>query len=529
MKHILFFGVSALLAVSMGKAQNVSINNTGFPPDVSAQLDVQANNKGMLIPRLALAATNSVSPVSNPAVSLLVFNTANAGSGNTAVSVGFYFWTGSQWQRLTQDAAWLNGGNTLSSNGSFGTLSNNSIDLVSNSQVRGRISNSGEFHWGAVTTAIPGDLMSATSNAAFPFALSGYSSFDGAGVYGAVETGNTQFAAVQGEYRASTSSLFNTAGVRGSNQSTVAGTGFRAQSTTGPRVGVIGNTTASTGQYTFGVHGTIGSTTTRCGALFGDDFGIALGSVAYYAANLNDYSFYGFGRAFETGLISGRSSGQRLLSESNTHIGLGIYGGVMGGWMRGLVYGTHVKGERYSLYVDGAGVTNQPMAELADDGNGSRQAWYGTASTQAMVQTQGKMHLNGEVGELLFDASFQRMIGNQSEQLVVTLTPVGAPAQLYLESITSKGFRVKRADGQTTPIQVNWMAVAPRAQQPTTLSSEILAKDFDQRMDRVMFNDNNTSDQPGHLWWDGSRVRFDRPPAKQPNPDAGVGVRSSTH
>jgi len=48
----------------------------------------------------------------------------------------------------------------------------------------------------------------------------------------------------------------------------------------------------------------------------------------------------------------------------STHIGLGIYAGIMGGWMKGLVYGTHIKGEHYRLYVDGKTYTNEPVIEL---------------------------------------------------------------------------------------------------------------------------------------------------------------------
>jgi len=36
----------------------------------------------------------------------------------------------------------------------------------------------------------------------------------------------------------------------------------------------------------------------------------------------------------------------------------------MGGWMKGLVYGTHIKGEHYRLYVDGKTYTNEPVIEL---------------------------------------------------------------------------------------------------------------------------------------------------------------------
>lgn len=69
-------------------------------PNASALLEMNAADKGLLVPRMALSATNSAAPVSNPADALLVFNTTTAGVGTTAVSPGFYYWDGTQWIRL---------------------------------------------------------------------------------------------------------------------------------------------------------------------------------------------------------------------------------------------------------------------------------------------------------------------------------------------------------------------------------------------------------------------------------------------
>lgn len=86
------------------------------------------------------------------------------------------------------------------------------MDLVSNNVVRGRLSNLGEFFIGTTNTTLPGDLMNGVSNVTFPWAVNGYSSFNGGGTYGSVQAGTTNFAGVQGEY-AGTS--VNGAGVRG--------------------------------------------------------------------------------------------------------------------------------------------------------------------------------------------------------------------------------------------------------------------------------------------------------------------------
>ena len=90
------------------------------------------------------------------------------------------------------------------------------MDLVSNNLVRGRLSNLGEFFIGTTITALAGDLMNGVSNATFPWALNGYSSFNGSGTYGAILSGTTLFAGVQGESSSTTGGgVGGGAGVRG--------------------------------------------------------------------------------------------------------------------------------------------------------------------------------------------------------------------------------------------------------------------------------------------------------------------------
>jgi len=87
--------------------QNVGINTTGNAPNSSALLDIDAspgNNKGILIPRLPLTATNVGAPISPaPGVGekgLMVYNTATAGTIPNDVVPGFYYWNGSSWSPL---------------------------------------------------------------------------------------------------------------------------------------------------------------------------------------------------------------------------------------------------------------------------------------------------------------------------------------------------------------------------------------------------------------------------------------------
>jgi hypothetical protein len=395
------------------------------------------------------------------------------------------------------------------------------MDLVSNNTVRGRLSNLGEFFIGTTATILTGDLMNGVSNATFPWAVNGYSSFNGSGVYGAVQAGTTVFAGVQGEYNSTSAGAFNTAGVRGANASTAAGTGFRNLVATGPRTGITGNTSGTTGAYTFGVHGSFASTSVRCGAVFGDDFGIAAGGLGYYASTNVDYGVYGFGSAYQTGTAAGRmaqgGNGNSVYTpnESNNMIGMGLYGGVMGSWTRGMVYGSHVKGERYSLYVDGYTYTNKPITQLVTKTDGSRIATYVPSSATADVYARGKvMMMNGEA-HVYFDDNYLQSV-TSTQDLVITASPKGNSNGVYITNVTSNGFTIKENGNGTSNVEVSWISIGTRkdAQEPF-VATEVLSSDFDHNMRGVMFNDNNTTEQGNGIWWDGNQVRFDTPPAKR--------------
>jgi hypothetical protein len=90
MSKLFFAFFFCLCYASICFSQNVGIGTT--TPHSSAVLDMQATNKGMLVPRIALTAANLATPVTNPADALLVYNTATSGAGIDAVSPGFYYW-----------------------------------------------------------------------------------------------------------------------------------------------------------------------------------------------------------------------------------------------------------------------------------------------------------------------------------------------------------------------------------------------------------------------------------------------------
>jgi hypothetical protein len=131
--------LQALLVVGLLSAglhaQSVGIGTA--TPDPSARLHIEDNARGLLIPNVALSATNVAAPVTGPATSLLVYNTNTAGAGATAVTPGFYYWDGSQWVRLLGGGeAWLLTGNagTNPAVNFLGTTDNNSLRIRVNNQ-----------------------------------------------------------------------------------------------------------------------------------------------------------------------------------------------------------------------------------------------------------------------------------------------------------------------------------------------------------------------------------------------------------
>ena len=114
---IFMFGKLGMLFSQVGIGTNT--------PSSSAKLEVSSTTQGFLPPRVELISTANTSiPISNPATGLLVYNTATAGTGATAVTPGFYYFSGSAWVRLivpTDNAANVSGTVAVANGGTGAT------------------------------------------------------------------------------------------------------------------------------------------------------------------------------------------------------------------------------------------------------------------------------------------------------------------------------------------------------------------------------------------------------------------------
>ncbi len=94
-----FYLILCFSALKTADAQ-VAISTTPVTPAASAMLDIRSNNKGVLLPRIALQSATDVTTVANPETSLVVFNTATAGTAANKVTPGYYYWSGNRWMRM---------------------------------------------------------------------------------------------------------------------------------------------------------------------------------------------------------------------------------------------------------------------------------------------------------------------------------------------------------------------------------------------------------------------------------------------
>ncbi|MFN0200172.1 MAG: hypothetical protein ACKVTZ_01555, partial [Bacteroidia bacterium] len=141
-------------------------------PSASAKLHINATDRGLLIPNVALTSTNVAGPITAPATSLLVYNTATAGTSPNDVTPGYYYWDGTKWVRFQDNAGidWHILGNegTSPATNFVGTTDNQPLAFRTNNTEKMRLVN-GNGDNGLLGVGVP-SLPAATFTNIDPFA-----------------------------------------------------------------------------------------------------------------------------------------------------------------------------------------------------------------------------------------------------------------------------------------------------------------------------------------------------------------------
>ncbi|MBD3583126.1 hypothetical protein [Flavobacterium selenitireducens] len=637
------------LSVSTNGTERLRVDATGKvvigATVANAALDINSTNDGVLIPRVALTATNSALPLTTPTVSELVYNTATAGIAPNNVVPSFYYWDGAQWVRLATGNNWALTGNagTVAGTNYVGTSDAVDLRLKTNNTDRWNISNAnngqlqayslgtaalpvfsfqadqntGLFSPAAdqiafATNGIEGWRMRATSNVTigawastdaapangmrvqgatvigkasgedsrdalsvhtsasaysnltgYPNASArrafaayadaggigvlGYSNNTGYGVIGLTKTGSLSSFIRTGEGVVGQADGANNAvipigthgvidetvagnwkatGVLGENNNLTPGLGFSGGSynngNAGAVSGVYGNigsrvTNAANNSYMFGVIGdvlTIGSGTIAdgTGGVLGFGGTNNYGILGYRGLSGIIYSVYGSGGI--GGSITILNNGNRMATAPtpNNHVGIGIKGGFMGGYVAGSEFGLVAHGKEFGAYVQGNTIVNEPIVKLTETGASERTATYVPTSTDVDIMTRGRGQLQNGTAFVAFKKGFATSVADP-ETINVTITPMQETKGVFVSRVTKDGFYVtENASGGSNAV-FNWVAVGTQKgyEDGVEISNTVLARDFDQKMVDVM-NAENSKSEGQSLYFDGRQVRFERIP-----------------
>ncbi|WP_300567002.1 hypothetical protein [Flavobacterium sp.] len=252
--------------------------------------------------------------------------------------------------------------------------------------------------------------------------------------------------------------------------------------------------------YSFGVTGFSYNDFSRSGGVFGS----YVGGTYWSSLGYKNSASTGYGVYATATLATGTG---RMANSSQSSIGGGFYGGIIGSWSKGEI-GNMNSGTLFASYNSGDEYTSGKQIEIVATNNGKKAA-YTVTSTEAIVYKKGKITLVNGTARIDFDSDYAALLGDIP---VVTTTPMGQCNGIYIESIDKSGFTVKELNNGTSNVQISWIAVGDRIDANKTIQRDVLADDFDKNINEVMFNENNKEDNAKAIWSDGNKINFGKLP-----------------
>jgi len=440
-------------------------------PNASAQLEMTNTDKGILINRVALTATNSAGPVTSPATGLLVYNTANSSSGSTQVLPGFYYWDGSQWIAMggTGGKDWSlegNAGTSVATN-FLGTTDNTSMSFKTNDIERVRVDSDGTVGIGSLpyTNATlrvnkPGETFGviAETSSTGGAALYGTDTGTGLGIFGTSSNNHGIYGTT-----AYTGSAFLIGGIIGWGTGTTGSNGVLAvtdqpassKSNMGIRA-VSGSTTSISSSQVMNVGVNTNATDLALYAMTEGPI-TSLGTIEAARFQTN-YT----GSAINSDARDPRAQLAGYTTSSLVGGGSMYYGGYMysGGSSSNSSYayaGARYSGTNYKI------IGNGTVSTIVEGVDGEDKVMFAPEAPEVLFEDYGTGTLVNGVASIDIDPTFtNNIIVDSDHPLKVFIQLEGDCNGVFVADKSASGFKVQELSNGTSNVPFSWHIVANR-------------------------------------------------------------------
>lgn len=454
MKKTLLLVTSFLFALNT--FSQVGIGTTNILNGV--ELQIESSSKGLLIPRVALTATNIVAPVGPApiATGVLVFNTATTGAGITAVSPGFYYWSGTEWIALKSNSLslsqdWSITGNAGTTNGTnfLGTTDNRNFQIRTNNTNRLTIESDGQVIIGTNTTPIANTLT--TINAGATQVGLFVNSNNSPRTIRALNASDTQFV------------------IDGGNLDANGGRGV---------IGISANLAANASSTVMGVLGVAGRTTFT--ELPGESVGVSgQGTTGLHVRGVGkgngvDYNAAYFEYDQDDNLGTSNGPFARIAGKDVNYFTGGsaarrdvTYGGYFDANTSTTDYvfvGARNNNTSYKVLGGGS------LSTMVEDRQGNNRILHATETPEILFEDFGIGKLvNGEAYVQIDELMSDHIFVDENHPMKVFVQLEGDCNGVYVTEKTKNGFKVKELQNGKSNVSFSWNMVANRA--------DVIAKD----------------------------------------------------
>lgn len=429
----------------------VGINTTN--PTPGAILDIHADDKGILIPRIELQAIGSGTQIEgDPTNGLLIYNT------NQSIGEGFYYWYNTQWIPMGSEFSWrLTGNSGINPDTNFiGTVTNDDLVFRTFNTERMRILNDGRIVINASSPNYNEDRFTVIGNN-LDYAINGYTT-TGTGVYGENSLGMGN-----GLYGLSANIGVRGLGAHGAVFESVLNEGF----------GVIARNITVNPESPDKRHGllAIGQNLNLVNFDIGSG-GIFRGTEAGLTAFANNSTGTGIlasgNGTFTTNYLLG---GSGIAATGNS---IGVYGIARnnfgtrgGGYFEALGNGSNFTYAYVGAYN---GATKQKIigdgtvSTIVKDTNDNLVTMFAPEAPEVLFQDYGIGQLvNGKASIKLDPILSKNILVNDKHPLKVFIQLEGDCNGVYVTNKSDQGFDVIELQGGTSNVSFAWNIVATRA------------------------------------------------------------------